>query len=174
MRVFNCVRVLIAVFVNLFRTVLFARTVARNARADQMPQLRCDFITAGVRVRKGGQNTQVPQPMASTVVCDRPERGHPTSPSGQSKPGSLESSLVEAAHAFLPTTKVNGVGWLILPPIRCPVAAEPDVNVGTGGKSSFGVAPTLAATNGTPLAPPALLQRRRDLREGLRRHKLCR
>ena len=53
---------------HFFRACFFARTAACNAHADRMPQLRRDFITAGVRVRKGGQNTQVPQPMASTVT----------------------------------------------------------------------------------------------------------
>ena len=67
MCVFGRVRVRIAVFDELFPPLLLARTAACNARADQMPQLRRDFITAGVRVRKGGQNTQVPQPMAPTV-----------------------------------------------------------------------------------------------------------
>ena len=63
-------RLRIAFFGELFPCGLF-RTHGRNARADQMPQLRRDFITAGVRVRKGGQNTQVPQPMAPTVLFGR-------------------------------------------------------------------------------------------------------
>ena len=55
MCVFGRVRVHIADFGELFPCVSFARTAACNVRADQMPQLRRDFITAGGRVRTGGQ-----------------------------------------------------------------------------------------------------------------------